>query len=179
MEPAADARLYALLRGKDCVEPFDDPHILQAQIINILFDLIPAATRAALLLRWEDEPEGPEDFQSSMYGKRAGEPKRFRVSEKALEFVYTYRQPYISTGEKPPCICAPLKRAGWTMIGVIYLDTREPGGFEIEDVRVLETISRSAAKLIRRSLLRRADREEMDSYQELLKLDDFNEPEGQ
>jgi hypothetical protein len=51
--------------------------------------LIPAATRAALLLRWEDEPEDPEDFQSSMYGKRAAEPKRFRVSEKALEFVYT------------------------------------------------------------------------------------------
>ena len=72
MDSAADARLYALLRGKDCVEPFDDPHMLGAQIINILFDLIPAATRAALLLRWEDEPEGPEDFQSSMYGKRAG-----------------------------------------------------------------------------------------------------------
>ena len=66
--------------GKDCVEPFDDPRILQAQIINILFDLIPAATRAALLLRWQDEPEGPEDFQSSMYVKRAAEPKRFRVS---------------------------------------------------------------------------------------------------
>ena len=66
MDPAADARLHALLRGKGCVEPFDDPHILQAQIINILFDLIPAATRAALLLRWEDEPEGPEDFQSFM-----------------------------------------------------------------------------------------------------------------
>ena len=65
------------------------------------------------------------------------------------------------------------------MIGVIYLDTREPGGFEIEDVKALETISRSAAKLIGRSLQRRADREEMDSYQELLKLDDFNEPEGQ
>jgi hypothetical protein len=42
-----------------------------------------------------------------------------------------------------------------------------------------KTISRSAAKLIRRSLQRRADREEMDSYRELLKLDDFNEPEGQ
>ena len=182
MDPAADARLNALLKGKNCMEPFDDPHILQAQIINILFDVIPAATRAALLLRWEDEPEGPEDFQSCMYGKRAGKPKRFRVSEKALEFVYTYREPYISTNEndgKPRCICAPLKRAGWTMIGVIYLDTREPGGFEIEDLKVLETISRSAAKLIRRSLQRRADREEMDSYQELLKLDDFNEPEGQ
>src|SRR5262249_54551784 len=116
MDPAADARLNALLKGKDCMEPFDDPHILQAQIINILFDLIPAATRAALLLRWEDAPGGPEDFQSSMYGKRAGEPKRFRVSKKALEFVYTYREPYISTNEndgKPPCICAPLKRAGW------------------------------------------------------------------
>jgi hypothetical protein len=24
------------------------------------------------------------------------------------------------------------------MIGVIYVDTREPGGFEIEDVKVLE-----------------------------------------
>jgi hypothetical protein len=43
MDPAADARLYALLSGKDCVEPFDDPDILQAQIINILFDLIPAS----------------------------------------------------------------------------------------------------------------------------------------
>jgi GAF domain-containing protein len=182
MDPAGDARLNALLKGKDCMEPFDDPHILQAQIINILFDLIPAATRVALLLRWENEPEGPEDFQSSMYGKRAGKPKRFRVSEKALEFVYTYREPYISTNEndeKPPCICAPLKVAGWTMIGVIYLDTREPGGFEIEDVEVLETISLSAAKLIRRSLQLRTDREEMDSYQELLKLDDLNEPEGQ
>jgi GAF domain-containing protein len=179
MDPAADARLYALLRGKDCVEPFDDPHILAAQVINILFDLIPAAARVALLLRWEDEPEDSEDFQTSMYGKRAAEPKRFRVSEKALEFVYTCREPYISTGEKPPCLCAPLKLGGWTMIGVIYLDTREPGGFEIEDVKVLETISRSAAKLILRSLLRRADREEMDSYQELLKLDDFTEPEGQ
>ena len=179
MDPAADARLYALLRGKGCVEPFDDPDILQAQIINILFDLIPAATRAALLLRWEDEPEDPDDFQSSAYGKRAGEPKRFRVSEKALKFVYTYREPYISTGEKPPCMCAPLKLGGWAMIGMIYLDTREPGGFESEDVKVLETSSRSAAKLIRRSLRRRADREEMDSYQELLKLDDFNEPEGQ
>lgn len=178
MDPVADARLYALLRGKGCVEPFDDPYMLAAEIINILFDLIPAATRAALLLRWEDEPEGPENFQSSMYGKRAGEPKRFRVSKKALEFVYSYREPYISTGEKPPCICVPLKRAGWTIIGVIYLDTREPGGFQIEDVKVLETISRSAAKLILRSLQRRSDREEMDSYQELLKLDDFNEPEG-
>jgi hypothetical protein len=136
-------------------------------------------TGAALLLRWEDEPEGPEDFQSSMYVRRAGEPKRFRVSEKALEFIYTCREPYISTDEKPPCMCAPLKLASWTMIGVIYLDTREPGGFEIEDVKVLETISRSAAKLILRSLQRRADREDMDSYQELLKLDDFNEPEGQ
>ena len=65
------------------------------------------------------------------------------------------------------------------MIGVIYLDTREPGGFKTEDVKVLETISRSAAKLIFRSLQRRADREEMESYQELLKLDDFDEPEGQ
>ena len=62
---------------------------------------------------------------------------------------------------------------------MIYLGTREPGGFEIEDVKVLETISRSAAKLIHRSLQRWADREEMDSYQELLKLDDFNEPKGQ
>jgi hypothetical protein len=114
-----------------------------------------------------------------MYAKRAGEPKRFRVSEKALEFVYAYREPYLSAGEKPCCICAPLKRGSWTMIGVIYLDRREPGGFEIEDVKVLETISGSAADLIHRSLQRRADREEMDSYQELLKLDDFNEPEGQ
>ena len=179
MDPTADARLYALLRGKGCVEPFDDPHMLGAQIINILFDLIPAATRAAVLLRWEDEPEDPEDFQTSMYARRAGEPKRFRVSGKALKFVYTYREPYISTGGKPPCMCAPLKRAGWAMIGVIYLDTWEPSGFQIEDVKVLETISRSAAKLIHRSLQRRADREEMDSYQELLKLDDFGELEGQ
>ncbi len=65
------------------------------------------------------------------------------------------------------------------MIGAIYLDTREPGGFQIEDVKLLETISQSAAKLIRRSLQRRADREEMDSYQELVELDDFSEPEGQ
>ena len=65
------------------------------------------------------------------------------------------------------------------MIGLIYLDTRKPGGFEIEDVKVLETISHSAAKLIARSLRRRLDREEMDDYQELLKLDEFNEPEEQ
>src|SRR5262245_29617161 len=118
MDLEADARLYALLKGKGCMEPFDDPHMLAAQIINILFDLIPAATRVALLLRWEDEPENAEDFQTSMYGKRDAETKRFRVSEKAFKFVYTYRTPYISTGEKPPCICVPLSRGGWSMIGM-------------------------------------------------------------
>jgi hypothetical protein len=165
MDPAElDARLDALLRSKDCLEPFDDPHILQAQIINILFDLIPAANRAALLLNWEDDPADLEDFKASMYGKRAGEPKRFRVSEKALEFVYGYRASYMSAD----AMCAPLKLGGWTIIGVIYLDTREPGGFEIEDMEALETISGPAAKLIHRSLNRQADLEEMDSYHEFL-----------
>jgi len=174
MDPAElDARLYALLRGKGCVKPFDDPHILQAQIINILFDLIPAASRAALLLNWEDEPADPEDFKSSMYSKRAGEPKRFYVNEKALEFVYAYRESYMSVDR----ICAPLKLGSWTILGVIYLDTRKPGGFEVEDVKVLETISGPAAKLIHRSLKQQADREEMDSCHELLALDDFEELE--
>jgi hypothetical protein len=172
MDPAElDARLYALLRGKGCLKPFDDPHILQAQIINILFDLIPAATRAALLLNWEDEPVNPEDFKSSMYGKRAGEPKRFHINEKALEFVYAYRESYMSADD----ICAPLMLGSWAIIGVIYLETRKPGGFEIEDMEVLETISGPAAKLIHRSLKQQADREEMDSYHELLELDDFND----
>jgi len=176
MNPA-DARLYGLLRGKGCVEPFNDPHMLCAQVINILFDLIPAANRIALLLRWEDEPENPEDFQTSLYGKRKAEGRRFRVSEKAFKFVYTYRTPYTSEGEKPPCICAPLSRGGWSMIGMVYLDTREPGGFQIEDVKVLEKISRSAANLIARSLRRHLDREEMDDYQALLRLDEFSEPD--
>ena len=63
------------------------------------------------------------------------------------------------------------------MIGMVYLDTREPGGFQIEDVKVLERISRSAANLIARSLRRHLDREEMDDYQELLRLDEFSEPD--
>ena len=75
-------------------------------------------------------------------------------------------------------MCAPLKLEGWTIIGVIYLDTRKPGGFETEDVEVLETICGPAAKLIHRSLKQQADREEMDSYHEHLELDDFNGFEG-
>jgi hypothetical protein len=63
-----------LLRSKDCLEPFDDPHMLQAKIINILLDLIPAANRAALLLNWEDGSPDPADFKSSMYGKRGDCP---------------------------------------------------------------------------------------------------------
>jgi hypothetical protein len=47
-------------------------------------------------------------------------------------------------------------------------------GFSVPSMKSDE----SAAKLIRRSLQRRADREEMDSYQELLKLDDSVNPRG-
>jgi GAF domain-containing protein len=74
-------------------------------------------------------------------------------------------------------ICAPLKLGSGTIIGVIYLDTRKPGGFEVEDVKVLETISGPAAKLIQRSLKQQADREEMDSYHDLLPLADCEELE--
>jgi hypothetical protein len=173
-----DARLYALLRSKDCHAPFDDPNMLQAQIICILFDLIPAVNRAALLLNWEDDPlsiEDFKDFRSSMYGKRTGEPRRFRVSEEALEFVYAYRQSYMSAN----AMCAPLRLGEWTIFGAIYLDTRKPGKFKDKDMKVLESISVPAAKLLYRSRKRQADQEEMDSYHEFLDLDDFSELEGE
>jgi hypothetical protein len=91
--------------------------------------------------------------------------RRFRVSEKALQFIYTYGEAYISGGEKPPCICAPFKLTHVRVFGVIYLGTRKPGGFEVpaEDL------------LIYRSFKQHADREEMDSYQELLRLDDLED----
>jgi hypothetical protein len=89
---------------------------------------------------------GCGSFTAGSQEVRIGEPKRFQVSEKALEFVYTYRQPYMSLD----AMCAPLLPGDWTIIGVIYLDKRGRGGFEIEDMEVLQTISGSAAKLIHR-----------------------------
>jgi len=73
-------------------------------------------------------------------------------------------------------MCAPLVPAAWTLTGVIYLDTRESGGFEIEHLDVLQTICKFAAKLIHRALKYQADQEEAEDYQELLELDEF---EGQ
>lgn len=168
-----DAYLYIMLANKGCVAPFDDPYMLSAQIVNIVFDLIARANRVALLLNWEDPSPHPDRFKISMYGKRAGDTNRFPVSEKALHFIYTYGEAYISGGEKPPCICAPLKLADGRVFGVIYLDTRKTGGFEIKNVECLERISRPAAKLIYRSFKQKADREELDSYHELLELDDL------
>jgi hypothetical protein len=170
-----DAYLYIMLANKGCVAPFDDPYMLSAQIINIVFDLVATANRVALLLNWDDPSPHPDHFKTSMYGKRAGETNRFPVSEKALHFIYTYGVPYISGGEKPSCICAPLKLTDGRVFGVIYLDTRKPVGFEIKNVECLERISGPAAKLIYRSFKQHADREEMDSYQELLQLDDLED----
>jgi hypothetical protein len=168
-----DAHLYILLANKGCVAPFDDPYMLSAQIMNIVFDLIAPVNRVALLLNWEDPSPHPDHFKTSMYGKRAGETKRFPVSEKALQFIYTYGAPYISGGEKPPCICAPLKLGDGRVFGVVYLDTREPGGFAIKHMECLERISTPAAKVIYRAFMKKADRDEMDSYHEFLELEEL------
>jgi hypothetical protein len=165
-----DPRLDAFRRSKECREALDDPIKLQAEILNFTLKSFPA-NRAALLLNGEHASPDPEDFKSSMYGKRAGEPKRFRVPEKALEFVYTYREAYMSDD----AMCAPLMLDNWTIIGVIYLDTRKPDGFEVEEVELLQKIAVFAAKLISRSLKQQAEREEMDSYHEHLEVDDFEE----
>jgi len=49
---------------------------------------------------------------------------------------------------------------------VIYLDTRKPGGFEIEDVEALETISGPAARLIYRSFKKRPSIRQFPSFQQ-------------
>jgi hypothetical protein len=169
-----DAYLCIMLANKGCVAPFDDPYRLSAEIMNIVFDLIARANRVALLLNWEDPYPFPDHYKTSMYGKRAGETNRFRVSNKALQFIYTYGAPYISGGEKPACICAPLKLSDGRVFGVIYVDKRGPGEFEIKNMECLERISGPAAKLIYRSFKQQADREEeLDSYHEHLRLDEL------
>ncbi len=44
-----DARSYALRKGLECLEAADDPVKLQAHILEILLDLIPAKRGAVLL----------------------------------------------------------------------------------------------------------------------------------
>ena len=127
----SDARLYALLKARGCIEPFDDPHMLKAEILSILFNLIPNANRVALLLSREDAPQVPDHFWCEAYGKRTGEPKRFKLSREAIEFVYRYGHPYTSQN----AICAPLLRENLFVMGLIYLDTRKRRGFD--DVRQL------------------------------------------
>jgi hypothetical protein len=170
----SDARLYALLKARGCVEPFDDPHMLEAEILSILFNLIPNANRVALLLSREDAPQVPDHFWCEAYGKRTGEPKRFKVSREAIEWVYRYGHPYISQN----AICAPLLRENLFVMGLIYLDTRKRRGFDDEEMETLQMICGPAARFINRSIKRQEDREELDSYSEHLELDEFDESQG-
>jgi hypothetical protein len=79
-------RLYALRRSKEPLEDYDEPIRVQAHIVNLLFDLIPA-NRVAILLERPDSnwpPTPPEDWKSALYAKRKGNVRRFKVNAESL-----------------------------------------------------------------------------------------------
>ena len=142
-----DARSYALRKGLECLEAADDPVKLQAHLLEILLDLIPAK-RGAVLLNGPRASADPKDFASGTYGQRGGGiTEGFELDGKVLEFVYAKREPCMSNDVMPAIMCAPLIPANWAIIGVIYLDTCEPGSFEMDDLGVLKTLSKERCEV--------------------------------
>jgi hypothetical protein len=155
MDPdVLDARLDALRNEWEGVNADDGQRVrLQAQILEILFDQIPAE-RGAVLLSWPDASgDDPEDFYSSLYRRRSGRlTEGFELSGKALEFVYGKGRAHMSNTARPALLCAALTLPDGEIFGLIYLDTCEIGRFERHDLRVLKKITAVAEELIHDSL---------------------------
>ena len=129
----------------------------------------PDSRETAVLLNGPRASADPKDFASGTYGQRGGGiTEGFELDGKVLEFVYAKREPCMSNDVMPAIMCAPLIPANWAIIGVIYPDTCELGSFEMDDLGVLKTLSKSAAKLIHKSLQYQAGREQNEIFQQLL-----------
>lgn len=151
-----EARLYAIRKGGDYMEAFDDPDKMAGHLLEVLFYVIPAKQGAILLDGRRVSPDCWE-FMDVFYRQRDGRSEEFEVSSKALEVVYEKRQPCMSN-DGPALMCAPLILPNSVMIAVVYLDTSELGIFEMDELGVLKQLSPGIANLIQDALESRADR---------------------
>lgn len=144
--------LTTLLRISTSIGLLRDVDALQWQLLGMIFDAIPAARGAILLL----DPESEEIASHVAWDRFTGPDKPVSVSENVVrrvvkEGVSLMENPVPgkSTGKQSRSIlCVPL-RSGERKLGLIYLDSTDPATtFSEDDLQLLSAIAGLAAVAI-------------------------------
>jgi Nif-specific regulatory protein len=152
--PAAERmarNLSVLLRISTGIGGMRDEELLTWTLLGMVFDVIPAERGAILLME-----EGTQEIQSHTAWDRVQGPDRaVQVSQGILRRVLEGRISVLENagnmeggageGKAQSILCAPLA-AGERTLGVLYLDTTNPGTrFSEEDLELLSAIAGLAA----------------------------------
>ena len=166
---ARDGALKVLFEMVRALHAIEDHGELQARLLDLSFQMIPAL-RGAILLNGPRTGPDLDDFVSAIYRERSLDgPAKFPLSSSVLQEIYKEGRALISNNITP-VVCAPLMVSG-RQRGVVYLEGHNgndgKGGFEPEHRRYLEGIAELAVAAIAKSKRDESIRDERDTFREL------------
>ena len=155
--------LSALMKVSTTINAIRGVDELQKTLLDLLFEVVPAE-RGVILLT--DATAGEEAEFSSVFGRdrQRGQDKSIKVSSKVTRWVLQHRESILISNQEEATdfqssdsliadhpvsvLCVPLIMLGRTL-GVIYLDTTEPGTFFDQDhLQLVSAISAITAVAI-------------------------------
>jgi len=146
--------LTALFRISSVINSIRDSQLLQRELLQLIFEVVPADEGAVVLITDLEE----EAFELCTWNRHTGSPSKISVPSELIHRVFWERAPVLidaqinaqvdtgpNTGEQQNILCLPLVAVERT-IGVLYLTSLPPAPpFAEEHLYFLDSASRIAA----------------------------------